>query len=74
LVAVATSLAVYVRACLMARDDCSWFTLNHNRFFGAIASRSVSRGVLEKPSQSGVLQFKFEIACAHFRKTRELGH
>jgi hypothetical protein len=44
------------------------------KFFGAIASRSVSRGVLEKPSQSGVLQFKFEIACAHFRKTRELGH
>jgi hypothetical protein len=29
--------------------------------------------VLKKPPQSSILEFKFEIAFVHFRKTRELG-
>ena len=43
------------------------------QFFGAIASRSVSRGVLKKPPQGSVLKFKFEIAFAHFRETQGSG-
>jgi hypothetical protein len=42
--------------------------------FGAVAFRRVGRSLLKKPAQSGVFQFEFEIAFAHFRRTRELRH
>jgi hypothetical protein len=30
--------------------------------------------VLKKPPQARVLEFKFEVAFTHFRKTSEFGH